>query len=60
MIEQSKPKKDAKGTYVLCFNDEDQRARLKARAALNRRTLNAEILFLIERGQEAVDGKREA
>lgn len=38
--------------YVLRFDSAEQRAQLKARAALNRRTLNAEILFLIGRGIE--------
>lgn len=46
----------SKDKYVLRFHSEDQRAELKARAALNRRTLNAELLYLIKRGMEAVDG----
>lgn len=57
---QARIANDAKDRFVLRFHDEGQRAKLKARAALNRRTLNAEILFLIERGEEAVDGKQEA
>lgn len=49
---------DAKDRFILRFHTEDQRAHLKARAALNRRSMNAEILFLIERGEESVDGSK--
>lgn len=49
---------NAKDRFVLRFHDEEQRAHLKARAALNHRSLNAEILFLIERGQAVIDGPK--
>lgn len=60
MENQQAPKTDGKDKFILKFHNEQQRARLKSRAALNHRSLNAEILFLIERGQEAVDGKSES
>lgn len=39
--------------YILRFPESGVRQRLKARAALNRRSLNAEILILIEAGLRA-------
>lgn len=49
--------RETKDRFILRFDTPAQRADLKARAERNRRTMNAEILFLMERGQEAVDGK---
>ncbi len=51
----AQPKNDAKDKFVLRFHDEGERAELKVRAAKSRRTMNAEILFLIEVGIEAID-----
>lgn len=46
--------------FIIRFPNEDRRAAMKVRAAQNRRTMNAEILYLIEKGMEAVDGERNA
>ena len=43
---------DAADKYMLRFHTDGMRKQIKARAALNERTLNAEILFLIKRGLE--------
>lgn len=43
-------KHNAKDRFILRFHDEGQRAELKARAASNKRSMNAEILVLIEVG----------
>jgi hypothetical protein len=51
-------KNDAKDRFVLRFHDEGQRVTFKDRAARNKRTMNAEILFLLEAGVAAVDGKK--
>lgn len=58
MTSTENPKTDGKDKYVLKFHDEGQRAHYKSRAALNRRSLNAELLFLIESGEKAVDGAK--
>lgn len=42
--------------FVLRFQSEGQRDALKARSQANLRTMNAEILFLIEAGIRATDG----
>ncbi|UVS93465.1 hypothetical protein [Burkholderia glumae] len=60
MNEQSTETAARKCVYVLHFDSEEQRAQLKASAALNRRTLNAEILSLIERGKEAGNAEQNA
>lgn len=39
--------------YILRFKDEGMRKRLKVRAAMNERTLNAEITYLLKKGLEA-------
>ncbi|SEN31889.1 Arc-like DNA binding domain-containing protein [Duganella sp. CF517] len=44
--------------FVLRFQSEGQRDALKARSQANLRTMNAEILFLIEAGIKATDGAR--
>lgn len=47
--------KQDKDRYILRFHAQDQREQLKRRAAQNHRTLNAEILALIEAGMRAMD-----
>lgn len=42
------------GRYVLRFEQPDHRARLKALAARERRSLNRQILALIEAGEAAL------
>ncbi|MFB9242389.1 MULTISPECIES: Arc family DNA-binding protein [Massilia] len=42
-----------KDRFILRFHSEGQRDMLKARAQANLRTMNAEILFLIEAGIRA-------
>lgn len=59
-INSVQTKNDAKDKYVLRFHDEDQRVDLKCRAAKSKRTMNAEILFLLEEGIKAVDGGKNA
>lgn len=39
--------------FILRFHGEGQRSEIKARAALNKRSMNAEILLLIEQGLSA-------
>lgn len=46
--------------FIVRFHSDGQRQALKQRAAENKRSLNAEILFLIEKGIEAVSGIRPA
>jgi plasmid stability protein len=43
--------------FMLRFHDDGQRTALKQRAAQNKRSLNAEILYLIEKGVQATDAK---
>jgi plasmid stability protein len=43
--------------FILRFHNDGQRRALKERAARNMRSLNAELLYLIEKGVEAVDTK---
>lgn len=54
MKEAVTEKRDGKDKFIVRFSSEQQRAEIKARAALNRRTMNAEVLFLIEKGLEAI------
>lgn len=58
MDEKKAVKRAANDKFVLRFHSEEQRTALKIRAAQNRRTMNAELLFLIDRGVEVTDGKR--
>ena len=44
---------DAKDRFILRFHGEGQRSEIKARAALNKRSMNAEILLLIEQALAA-------
>lgn len=48
----TKPLSATYDKFMLRFPDEGTRQTLKARAALNRRSLNAEILCLIDAGLE--------
>lgn len=43
--------------YILRFRDSQMREKLKQSGRDNGRTLNAELLFLIQKGVEAVYGK---
>lgn len=45
-----------KDRFILRFHSAGQRDSLKARAQANLRTMNAEILFLIDAGIKATDG----
>ena len=49
---------DGKDKFILRFHKDGQRDDLKIRAIRNRRTLNGELLYLIDRGMDAVDGKK--
>ncbi|QDD65566.1 hypothetical protein EJD96_16075 [Herbaspirillum seropedicae] len=60
MRSESQTRNDAKDRFIVRFHDEEQRIALKVRAAQNRRTMNAEILFLIEKGIAAADGRENA
>lgn len=53
-------KNNAKDRFILRFHDDGQRSKHKARAASGKRTLNAELLFLIEKGEEVVYGPKDA
>lgn len=48
----------ARDRFILRFPSEGQRDQIKAQAARNHRSMNAEVLYLIERGWEAVYGKQ--
>lgn len=55
-IDDKKPSNnDAKDRYILRFPKKHQRELIKQRAASNNRTLNAELLYLIEAGMRALD-----
>lgn len=43
-------KQRVKDKFILRFHSEGQRAEIKARAASNKRSMNAEVLMLIEAG----------
>jgi hypothetical protein len=45
---------DEKDRFILRFHDEGQRAAIKARAAANKRSMNSEILVLIEQGLASI------
>jgi plasmid stability protein len=45
---------DDKDRFILRFHDEGQRAAMKARAAANKRSMNSEILVLIEQGLASI------
>lgn len=52
-VTQKKPPSDAADRFILRFHIDGMRKQIKARAAMNERTLNAEILYLIKRGLQA-------
>lgn len=56
MTKKTDPSKGARQQFVLRFQSEGQRDALKARSQASMRTMNAEILFLIEAGIKATDG----
>jgi hypothetical protein len=61
MSDKEKHDRQPQDKFVLRFDGAgDQRTKLKVRAAENRRTMNAEILYLIEKGIEAVEAGRNA
>ena len=43
--------------YVLRFSEQGMRKAIKASAAINERSMNAEIIYLIKRGQDSVQAK---
>lgn len=45
---------DSKDRFILRFHSDGQRAAMKARAFANKRSMNAEILVLIEQGLASV------
>lgn len=49
----SKPPSEACDKFIIRFNTDGLRRELKVRAAMNERTLNSEILYLIKRGLAA-------
>ncbi|WP_157384636.1 hypothetical protein [Thauera sp. 27] len=46
--------------YILRFEQPGHRSRLKEMAAREKRSLNKQLLILIEKGEEAVKKEREA
>ena len=53
-------KNDAKDRFILRFHDAGHRTAMKDRAAKNKRTMNAELLFLLEAGAQSIDGRQNA
>lgn len=53
MADEKKYPSEQWDKFMLRFTDGNMRQELKARAALNRRSMNAEILRLIEAGIKA-------
>lgn len=49
----TKPPSEACDKFIIRFNTDGLRRELKVRAAINERTLNSEILYLIKRGLAA-------
>jgi len=56
MSKQTKQPATTREQFVLRFHSPGQRDTLKARSKASLRTMNAEILFLIEAGIRATDG----
>lgn len=56
MSQNQAPSKSA-DRYLIRFK-EGMRSTIKQRAARNNRTMNAEIIFLIEKGMEIVYGEK--
>ena len=53
----SKSPSQSADRFILRFHNNGQRDALKRRASKNKRSLNAEFLFLLEKGIEFVDAK---
>lgn len=49
-MDKQKPPSETCDKFILRFNVDGLRKELKVRAAMNERSLNAEILYLIKRG----------
>jgi hypothetical protein len=49
-----------KDRFIVRFNQENMRQELKDRARRNMRTMNAEVLFLIDQGIKATDRNENA
>ncbi|MBI1625179.1 Arc family DNA-binding protein [Comamonas suwonensis] len=45
--------------YVVRFSEPGMRKAIKASAAINERSMNSEIIYLIKRGQEVVRNEKE-
>lgn len=50
---RTKPPSETCDKFIVRFNADGLRRELKVRAAMNERTLNSEILYLIKRGLAA-------
>ncbi|WP_157778841.1 Arc family DNA-binding protein [Massilia violaceinigra] len=58
-VAKTKSKNDAKDRFIIRFHDEHHREQFKLRAAKNHRTMNAEILCLLEAGLRAMSPSSE-
>ena len=56
-VRRAQQKSEARDKFILRFDSEGQRQQIKERAARNHRTMNAELLTLIEAGMRALDGQ---
>ena len=59
MSQDKKFPSDRADKFIIRFPDGNLRQSLKARAALNRRSMNAEILCLIEAGLKVENSREE-
>lgn len=59
MPEAKKQVRQQGDKYIVRFK-EGMRSTIKQRAAANNRTMNAEIVFLIEKGMEVIYGEKSA
>lgn len=57
MSQPQKSESRDKDKYIVRFKD-GMRSAIKQRAAANNRTMNAEIVFLIEKGMEVIYGEK--
>ena len=55
-----KIKHNEKDKFIIRFDTAEQRGQLKSRAAKNKRTMNSEILFLLDYGIKVVDRNQNA
>jgi hypothetical protein len=53
----SKSPSQSADRFIIRFHNNGQRDALKRRASKNKRSLNAELLFLLEKGIEFVDSR---